>query len=81
MCYIYVIESLKNKKRYTGYTSKLPEERLKEHNRGCNKWTKKNKPFKLIYSENINTIQEAIKKERYLKTGKGREYIQYKIPA
>lgn len=35
---VYVIESLKNGKRYVGFTSKPVNQRLNEHNRGCNKW-------------------------------------------
>jgi putative endonuclease len=75
MFYIYVLKSLKNNKRYIGYTSKDVFIRLDEHNHSSNKWTKQNKPFKLIYSESFNTKIEAIKREKFLKSGKGREYL------
>ena len=48
---IYFLKSIKNQKIYTGYTSKNPKERLIEHNRGSNEWTRENGPFKLIYFE------------------------------
>ena len=79
--YVYVIESIKNGKRYTGFTSKTPEERLKEHNQGTTNWTSKNRPFKLIYSEKFNSKNIARKREQYLKSSKGREFINKLIPA
>ena len=81
MFYVYVIESIKNGKRYTGFTSKTPEERLKEHNQGTTTWTSKNRPFKLIYSEKFNSKNIARKREQYLKSSKGREFINKLIPA
>ncbi|MEK7567403.1 MAG: GIY-YIG nuclease family protein [Patescibacteria group bacterium] len=72
---VYVLRSLKNDKRYIGYSGKTPEERLKEHNSGSNKFTRLNKPFVLIYSESFEEKRNAIKRERYLKSGKGREFL------
>ncbi len=51
MYYVYVLKSKKNNKRYVGFTAKEPEERLREHNAGSSTWTRKNKPFELMYSE------------------------------
>ena len=75
MFYIYVLRSLKNNKRYVGYTSKDVFVRLREHNRSCNRWTRQNKPFKLIYFEEYNTKVEAMKRERFLKSGQGRKLL------
>jgi len=80
MYYVYVIESLRNKKRYVGFTSKPVSVRLEEHNRGTNKWTGQNRPFKLIYYEEFQSEREARKREKFLKTGKGREYIRKIVP-
>jgi len=71
----YVLKSLRNGKRYTGYTSKTAEERLREHNNNSNKYTSQNCPFKLIYTELFETKTEAMKRERFLKSGKGREFL------
>ena len=76
---VYVLRSLKNNKRYVGYTSKDIFKRLKEHNNGCNKWTRQNSPFKVIYSENYNLKTEAIKRERFLKSGQGRKWLDENI--
>jgi len=78
---VYVIKSLKSGKKYVGFTSKSVAERLKEHNRGCNKWIKENKPFKLLYYEDFKSEQIARKRERFFKTGKGREVLTKLIPA
>ena len=75
MSYVYVLKSLKNGKRYVGSTDLLPEKRLKKHNYGSNKFTKRNGPFELIYQENYLTKTEARKRENFLKSGVGRRYI------
>ena len=79
MFVVYVLRSFKNKKRYIGYTSKDSLERLKEHNRGCNKWTRENKPFELIYTENHDLKREAIQREKFLKSGQGRKWLDENI--
>ncbi|HOK57228.1 MAG TPA: GIY-YIG nuclease family protein [bacterium] len=75
MYYVYVIKSFKNSRRYVGFTSKNPVERLKEHNRGSNKWSRQNRPFELIYYEEFTEKEKARKRERFLKSGKGREFL------
>ncbi|MBU0649015.1 GIY-YIG nuclease family protein [Patescibacteria group bacterium] len=75
MFVVYVLKSLRNNKRYIGHTGKDKFLRLKEHNRGCNKWTRQNGPFKLIYSEFYKTKTEAIKREHFLKSGQGRKWL------
>ncbi|MBU0612430.1 GIY-YIG nuclease family protein [Patescibacteria group bacterium] len=70
---VYINKSLKNGKKYVGYTSKSATERLVEHNRGCNKWARENKPFILIYSESHQTKEGAMAREKFLKSGQGRK--------
>ena len=73
--HVYVLQSAKNNKRYVGYTSLTPEQRLLQHNRGCNTWTRHNRPFKLVYSELYAEKAEASQRERYLKSGSGRKFL------
>ena len=73
--YVYVLRSLKNKKRYIGSTRSTPEERLKQHQYGSNKWTSQNGPFELVYSEAFSTFSEARKRENFLKSGVGRKFL------
>jgi putative endonuclease len=72
---VYILKSLKNNKRYVGYTSKTAEARLKEHNNGSNNFTSQNGPFVLIYEEKYEVKTEAIKREKSLKTGRGRFFL------
>ena len=76
---IYVLKSLKNGKRYVGYTGKSAEQRLLEHNSGSNTFTRQNGPFVLIYTEEYRTKIEAMKREKSLKSGKGREFLDNNI--
>jgi len=76
---VYVLKSLKNSKRYVGQTSKDVQQRLKEHNRNCNKWTKENGPLKLIYAEEFISKSDAMRRERFLKSGQGRKWLDEHI--
>jgi len=60
---------------YKGITSDL-EKRLNYHNRGRSRWTKRRGPFKLLYSETFQSKTEALKHEKFLKSGKGREMLK-----
>ena len=72
---VYVLKSSRNNKRYIGSTSKLASDRLNEHNQGSNRWTRQNSPFKLIYTEEYETVTEARKRENFLKSGQGRKWL------
>jgi len=77
---VYVLRSLKNNKRYIGFTSKILELRLSEHNEGKNSYTRNNRPYKLIYSESFSEKQVASQRERFFKTGNGRIFLDKIIP-
>ena len=70
--YVYVLESLRNGKRYVGSTSKAPGTRLLEHSSGSNSRTRQNRPFKLVYYEECQSRADANRPERFLKSGVGR---------
>ncbi len=72
---VYILYSEKFNKHYTGFTSNLGE-RLLSHNELGWGWTVKYRPWKLIYSKEFTDKSEAIKYEKWLKTGVGREYIK-----
>ena len=60
---------------YVGFTNNL-ERRLHEHKIGKTKSTKSYYPFKLIYTEEIQERQNARKREKYLKSGCGKEFLK-----
>lgn len=79
MIYVYVIQSEKDKRFYVGMSENV-EIRLNQHNSGKTKSTKGYKPWKLLFFEEFETRQEARKREKYLKSGIGKEYIKIKWP-
>jgi putative endonuclease len=78
MYYVYVIQSIKDKKLYIGHTDNLIK-RFKEHNTGLVKSTKPRTPFKLAYYEACNILDDAINREKSLKTGFGRAYLKRRL--
>lgn len=78
MYYNYVLKSEKDGKRYIGFTDDL-KKRLDEHNKGLNKSTKYRKPLVLIYYEACLNKKAAIKREKYLKTMWGNNYLNKRL--
>lgn len=79
MFYVYVLYSLKSKRLYKGITSDL-DQRFREHNNGIGgSYTKKNRPFKLIFYEAFLSKKDALKQEKFYKSGYGREVLKDKI--
>jgi len=76
MYYVYILFSAKLKKKYIGYCQDL-KERIISHNKGENQYTKKGRPWKLIYYEAFTSKTDAIREELFLKSGKGRERLKY----
>ena len=66
---VYIIKSLKTAKLYIGYTSNL-NERLKRHNSGRSTYTKKEKPWELIYTEEVASKSDALRREKEIKSYK-----------
>jgi putative endonuclease len=76
---VYVLYSRTHNKIYIGYTSNL-NSRLKSHNELATKgWTKKYRPWELLHTETFETKPLAMKREKILKTGRGREFIWNKV--
>jgi len=78
MFYNYVIKSLKNDDLYIGYTSDL-KKRIKEHNQGLNFSTKRYAPWKLIYYEACIEKDDAVRREKYLKTTQGGRLLKRRL--
>ena len=74
MFYVYVLVSRKTERRYIGFCQDV-EERLGRHNAGHSKATRHGIPWVVIHVESFATRPEAMRRERYLKTGKGREEL------
>ncbi len=74
MYYVYVLESLKDKSWYIGYTSNLSE-RINQHNNGESKYTSKHTPYKCILYIAFIKKSDAKRYEKYLKSGYGRRTL------
>lgn len=74
MFYVYALYSSKFNKIYVGQTIDL-DKRLIEHNSGLSNYTKRFMPWKIIYTEKVETRTDAMKREKQLKSQKGREFI------
>ena len=73
---VYVLYSNKYNKLYIGFTSDL-EKRFLSHNKlGTKGYTIKYRPWKIIHTEIFDNKTEAMKREKQLKQGKGREWIR-----
>ena len=79
MFYVYVIRSESSNKIYIGQTRDL-DNRVDQHNDPNNdfsKFTKQNKgPWSLVYKEEFATRKEALIREKYLKSSRGRHYLK-----
>jgi putative endonuclease len=69
-----VLKSIAHGSRYIGSTNDLAH-RLKEHNQGRCKYTKGRMPWELIYTETFEDRADAMKRERFLKSGQGRKFL------
>jgi len=74
MWFVYVIESVSAPRLYVGITTNI-RKRLASHNRGKTKSTKHWIPWKIRHIEQYEDRQEAVAREKFLKTGVGREYL------
>jgi putative endonuclease len=77
---VYILFSSSNQKHYTGSSREdEPSVRLKQHNSSRVRSSKSGVPWQLIHVEYYTTYTEALKREKYLKSGKGRAWIKENI--
>lgn len=76
--YTYVLKSIKDGKLYIGSTGNL-EIRVTQHNNGEVFSTKGRRPFELVYYEACQNKVKAELREKYFKTGFGRNYLKTRI--
>ena len=73
--FAYVLKSEIDGRLYKGCSDNI-DRRVKEHNSGKMKSTKGFRPWELVHSEEFGTFKEAREREKYFKTGSGREFIK-----
>ena len=74
MYYTYVLLSMKDGKKYVGYTQDL-KLRFEQHCKGQVESTKHRRPLELIYYEVCLDKEDAKRREKHLKTHYGRLFL------
>jgi len=76
---VYVLFSKAHNKIYIGYTSNL-EQRLLSHNKLATKgYTVRYRPWTIVHIEVFDEKHEAMKREKQLKSSRGRAFIRKDI--
>ena len=78
MHYTYVLRSLSDGMFYVGVTRDL-KLRFEKHNKGEVGSTRERRPFQLIYYEACLDQTDAVKREKYLKTYHGKQYLKRRL--
>ena len=74
MYYVYILKSGLDEHLYIGYTTDL-RKRIRHHQNGEVPSTKFRLPFELIFYEAYKSMADAKRKEKYLKTSKGKSSL------
>jgi putative endonuclease len=75
MFFVYVLRNRETGRHYTGHSSDVTQ-RVGQHNSGVTKSTKNRGTWLLVHQEAFATRAEAMRREKYLKSGKGREELK-----
>ncbi len=78
MHYVYVLHSAKDGGFYIGYSANL-RKRFDEHVIGRSFATSYRRPWRLIYYEAYLNQDDALGRERYLKSGSGRRFLKAQL--
>lgn len=76
---VYFLESIQQPDHhYIGYTTNI-KQRITTHNNGLVISTKKYRPWRLIYAELYLDKQDAMGREKFLKSGSGWKFLQKQL--
>ena len=78
MFYVYVLRSASDDGFYIGYSANL-RKRIQEHKQGLAFATSFRSPWRLIYYEAYLNQNDALGRERYLKSGSGRRFFKAQL--
>ena len=75
MHYVYILYSERIDRYYVGRTKNI-EKRIDDHNAGRSTYTRRGRPWRLVYQEGFEGKAEAIDREIEIKKRKSRRYIE-----
>ena len=73
--YVYVL-ICENKSLYKGFTKSIKQRYIQHLNGIGARHTKQHKPVCLLYYETYYSEKDAVEREKYLKSGIGREFLK-----
>ena len=71
----YVLFSKKYGKIYIGYSSDVKDRLISHNERATKGYTLRFRPWTIVHTEDFMTKKEALKREKELKTARGRKFI------
>jgi len=74
--YVYVLYSEKFNKHYTGYSCDIVDRFLSHNKKATKGFTIRYRPWTIILVEEFETKSQALQREKWLKSGVGRDYIK-----
>ncbi len=74
MYYVYVLYSADYNKIYIGYTSNLSDRLLSHNEKATKGYTVKFRPWIIAFNEEFTTKADAMRREKQLKSSRGRNY-------
>ncbi|MDP4038628.1 MAG: GIY-YIG nuclease family protein [bacterium] len=76
--YIYILKSIKKNFIYVGYSENI-KQRFAYHQNGYVRSTKPYRPFTLVHYEAYYSKEDAKRREKYLKTSRGKTTLRTMI--
>jgi putative endonuclease len=73
--FTYMLKSQKDGSFYIGSTADL-KKRIEYHNQGLSTYTSAKTPWAIVYFETFSSINEAMKREYFLKKQRNRAFYQ-----
>jgi len=73
--WVYILQSQKDNRLYVGMTRNF-QHRFEEHNNGRVPSTRARRPLSIVHTEIVKDRKDARVREKYWKSGAGREKIQ-----
>jgi len=73
--HVYILRSERTGRFHTGSCEDLAD-RLYRHNSGQSPATRQGVLWTVVHAEEFDTRAEAVRRERYLKTGRGRDELR-----
>ena len=79
MHFVYLLENLKDKGWYIGYTTNIKRRILEHNSKIGGKYTSKKTEWKIIYFECYLNKIDALGRETFLKSGSGHRFIKKQL--